>query len=176
MSSSTPRFTFKILLIGSGGVGKTSLVNRFVHSTFTKSYLHTIGMQPSQKYLKINNTNICLSIFDIAGDKSFKKLREMFYRGSKGALITFDLTNKDSFTEAETWLMEAKNKEKDQIFILIGNKNDLENRAISQEEGKKMAKNLKCVDYIETSALSGDFVDEAFTMMGEKLLNRSLKK
>lgn len=175
MSSSAPRFTFKILLIGSGGVGKTSLVNRFVSSTFTKSYLHTIGMQPSQKYITIQKVNICLSIFDIAGDKSFQKLREMFYRGSKGALVIFDLTNKDSFKEAETWLMEAKNKEKDQLFILVGNKNDLKNRAVSTEEGKKMAKKLKCINYIETSALSGDFVDEAFTMLGTKLLLKSKK-
>ena len=172
---SSPQFTFKILLIGSGGVGKTSLVNRFVSATFTKSYLHTIGMQPSQKYLKIQNINICLSIFDIAGDKSFQKLREMFYRGSKGALVTFDLTNKQSFNEAETWLMEAKNKVKDQLFILIGNKNDLDNRVVSKEEGMKMAKKLKCIDYIETSALTGDFVDEAFTMLGTKLLVKAKK-
>ncbi len=173
---SSPQFTFKILLIGSGGVGKTSLVNQFVHSTFTKSYLHTIGMQPSQKYMKIQNTNICLSIFDIAGDKSFQKLREMFYRGSKGALVTFDLTNKDSFYEAETWLTEAKNKVKDQLFILVGNKNDLKNRMVSKEEGMKMAKKLKCVKYIETSALTGDFVDESFTMLGTKLLVNAKKK
>ena len=176
MSSPIPSFTYKILLIGSGGVGKTSLVNKFVHGTFSKTYLHTIGMQPSSKYMKIKNIDICLSIFDIAGDKSFKTLREMFYKGSKGALVTFDLTNKDSFNDVEVWLKEAKKKSKDQLFILVGNKNDLKNRAVSNEEGKKMAEKLKCISYLETSALSGDCVEEAFTMLGEKLLLKSPNK
>ncbi|MHA2250067.1 MAG: Rab family GTPase, partial [Candidatus Kariarchaeaceae archaeon] len=166
MAAKTPEFTFKILLLGDGGVGKTSLVNRFVQDKFTKEYLHTIGMQPSQKYLTINGKYICLSIFDIAGDKSFKRLREMFYRGAKGALLTYDLTEKASFENVKSWHKEAKSKAKDQLFVLIGNKNDLANRKVSAENGKKMAKELNCADFLETSALTGDYVDEAFKLLG----------
>ncbi|MHA2090823.1 MAG: GTP-binding protein [Candidatus Kariarchaeaceae archaeon] len=174
MSKKNPDFTFKILLLGDGGVGKTSLVQRFVHDRFTKEYLHTIGMQPSQKYMTVDNKFLCLSIFDIAGDKSFKGLRELFYRGARGSLVTFDLTDKGSFNNAEKWLKEAKSKSKNQHFILVGNKNDLKNRAVSAEDGKTLAKKLKCSDYIETSALNGDFVDKAFTLLGETILRMNL--
>lgn len=175
MAKRIPQFTFKILLLGNGHVGKTSLVNRFIDDKFTQEYLYTIGMQPSQKYLTVNNKYICLSIFDIAGDKSFKTLREMFYRGAKGSLVTFDLTNQESFDDIKKWHKEAKNKSKDQLFILVGNKNDLDNRVIKTEDAKELAAKLKCVDYIETSALTGDFVENAFRTLGEKILKNSLK-
>lgn len=175
MSLKSPKYTFKILLLGDGGVGKTSLVNRFVNDRFSQTYLQTIGMQPSQRYMKINNTNICLSIFDIAGEKSFKRLREMFYQGSKGALLTFDLTRRDSFENAEIWLNEAKGKVKGQLFILVGNKNDLKNRVVKEDEGKILAKKLGCLDYFETSALTGKYVEEAFNKLGKLLLNQVKK-
>ncbi|MCY3410103.1 MAG: GTP-binding protein [Candidatus Heimdallarchaeota archaeon] len=173
MSLNAPKYTFKILLLGDGGVGKTSLVNRFVNATFSQMYLQTIGMQPSQKYLKVKNTDICLSIFDIAGEKSFKGLREMFYRGSKGALVTFDLTRRESFQNVEVWLKEAKHKEKKQQFILIGNKNDLDGRQVSSEEAEEMAKSLGCLKYFETSALTGELVDDAFKSLGSILLSET---
>lgn len=175
MAKRIPQFTFKILLLGNGHVGKTSLVNRFVDDKFTQEYLHTIGLQPSQKYLSLNNKYICLSIFDIAGDKSVKALREMFYRGSKGALVTFDLTNQTSFDDITKWHKEAKKVSKDQLFVLVGNKNDLDNRVIKKEDAKELAAKLKCVDYIETSALTGDFVEETFKSLGEKILKKTLK-
>ncbi len=174
MSDLNVEFTFKILLLGDGGVGKTSLVNRFIQDKFTREYIHTIGMQPSSKYLMVKNTNVCLSIFDIAGDESFKRLRELFYKGSKGALITFDLTQRSSFENVKSWYKEAKNKSKNQMFILIGNKSDLSDRVISGEEAKELAKKLKCADYIETSALTGDYVDDAFHLLGETVLNNVL--
>ena len=84
------------------------------------------------------------------------------------------MTEKESFNNAGKWLKEAKSKSKNQHFILVGHKNDLKNRVVSTEEGKAMAQKLKCSDYIETSALTGDFVDEVFTQLGETILRMNL--
>ena len=176
MVNKEPAFTFKILLIGDGRVGKTSLVNRFVRNTFTKSYLHTIGMEPSFHNLTINNTHIALQIFDIAGDKSFTKLREMFYKGARGGLITFDLTRKDTLTSIEAWHKEISSKAKGGKYILVGNKNDLpDQREVSETDAKAMVKKLKMLDYIETSALTGEHVVDVFTKLGSLILKEIAK-
>jgi len=169
--SQDAKFTFKILLLGDAAVGKTALVNRFVSGKFRKEYLLTIGMEPYSKYAKIDKTNICYSIWDIAGSQQFTKLRSMFYRGARGALVTFDLTRKESFENAHKWLEDAKTGSANQKFILIGNKNDLEDqRQVSTEEAQAKADELGCMSYIETSALTGEKVEESFEKMGKALL------
>jgi len=176
MSEKTPAFTFKILLLGDGAVGKTSLVRRFCHDTFSQNYLMTIGMEPSQRYVTLDGRYLCLSLWDIAGQKSFKRLREMFYRGAKGSLVTFDLTRRDTFDGVANWVEEAKKKSKDQIFILVGNKNDLvDQRKVTMNEAKEKAKDLGFTDYIETSAKTGELVPEAFNTMG-KIILKSVTK
>ncbi|MHA2027969.1 MAG: Rab family GTPase [Candidatus Kariarchaeaceae archaeon] len=173
MASKEPEFTFKILLIGDGRVGKTSLVNRFVKNTFTKSYLHTIGMEPSFRNVNIKKKEIALQIFDIAGEKSFSKLREMFYKGAKGGLITFDLTRKNTLNSVESWYKEVQNKAKGGKYILVGNKNDLPNqRQVSTADAKKVVEKLNLLDYIETSALTGDQVADAFAKLATLILDQ----
>jgi len=162
----------KILLIGSAAVGKTSLVNKFVHGKFRKDYVLTIGMEPYTKYETINGSKICYTIFDIAGQQQFSRLRKMFYRGSRGALVVFDLTRKDTFTEVKTWMDDALAVEKGQKFILIGNKADLtSDRQVIKAEGEKLAKKLGCIAYLETSAKTGNQVNKAFNTLGKDILS-----
>jgi small GTP-binding protein len=133
----------------------------------------TIGMEPYSRYETIDGTKICYSLWDIAGQDRFKVMRGMFFRGAMGSLVTFDLTRRESFNNASTWIKEAKEESPDQVFILVGNKNDLEDlREISPEEGQGKAKELGAIDYIETSALTGDNVAEAFKMIGKTLIDR----
>ncbi len=167
-------FTFKILLLGDGAVGKTALVHRFVHGKFQKAYLMTIGMEPYARYEDIGDMKICYSLWDIAGQDRFKVMRGMFFRGAMGSLVVFDLTRRQSFENAENWIKEALEESPNQVFILVGNKNDLENREISTEEGKAKASELGAIDYIETSALTGENVGEAFRAIGNKLLQDRL--
>lgn len=175
-------YTFKILLLGDSAVGKTSLAKRFVHDTFSREYLMSIGMEPYQKYIDIKPTgsrtyNVCLSIFDIAGEKSFRKLREMFYRGAKATVLVFDLTREPTFNNIEKWKIESFNKSNNQEFILIGNKSDLDtDRVVKSSFGRNLAKSLNCITYIETSALTGDHVNEAFTKIGKSLLQKELER
>ena len=173
MSQDNYSFTFKILLLGDGAVGKTALVQRFVHGKFQKAYLMTIGMEPYSRYENIDGTKVCFSLWDIAGQDRFKVMRGMFFRGAMGGLVTFDLTRRKTFENAVTWINEAKKESPDAVFILVGNKNDLEDlREISDKEGEKKAQELGCIGYIETSALTGDNVEEAFYKIGKTLLDK----
>ncbi len=166
-------YTFKILLLGDGAVGKTSLVQRFVHGKFSKSYLMTIGMEPYSRYETIDGIKVCYSLWDIAGQDRFAVMRNLFFRGAMGSLVTFDLTRRSTFEGVEKWINEAKSVSPNQLFILVGNKNDLEDlREVSPEEGRQKAKELNCIDYIETSAKTGENVAEAFHKIGRMLLKR----
>ncbi len=100
-------------------------------------------------------------------------MRGMFFRGAMGALVVFDLTRRESFNNAQTWIKEAKEESPDQVFILVGNKNDLEDlREISAEEGLAKSKEMGAIDYIETSALTGTNVAEAFKKIGKTLIDK----
>lgn len=136
----------------------------------------TIGMEPYSRYETIEGTKICYSLWDIAGQDRFKVMRGMFFRGAMGSLVTFDLTRRQSFNNAENWIKEAKEESPDQIFVLIGNKNDLEDlREISSEEGQTKADELGAISYIETSALTGTNVAEAFKKIGKTLIDKRKK-
>ncbi|MCE7736682.1 MAG: GTP-binding protein [Candidatus Heimdallarchaeota archaeon] len=165
--------TFKILILGDAAVGKSSLVQRFVHGKFERQYLMTIGMEPYTRFEQINGTKICYSLWDIAGEDKFKVMRKMFFQGAAGSLVAFDLTRRSSFDNLENWITEAKNVAPNQSIILVGNKNDLEDqRVITTEEGNLAAKQFGCIDYIETSALTGIHVANAFNSIGKNLLDK----
>ena len=116
--------TFKILLLGDGAVGKTAVVRRFVHNKFESSYLMTIGMEPYTRYETINGISICYSLWDIAGQDKFKIMRKIFFKGANGSILVFDLTRRESFENVDKWFSESKDEAKDQLIILVGNKND----------------------------------------------------
>ncbi len=178
MSSVHTDYTFKILLLGSAAVGKTSLVQRFVHDRFDSSYLMTIGMEPSEKHVVLKDgTKVALSIWDLAGQDRFRLIRPTFYKGAKAALLVFDLTRSTTLKNIKKWDKEfIDNCGSKVIKILVGNKDDLQKeRAISGSECEDMNKKIKSKMYLTTSALSGKHVDEAFSKIAEELVERAKK-
>ncbi|MHA2250936.1 MAG: Rab family GTPase [Candidatus Kariarchaeaceae archaeon] len=163
---------FKILILGDPGVGKSSLVRRFVHGKFQAQYLMTIGMEPYSKYETINDVKVCYAIWDIAGADSFKIMHRIYFQGAVGSVVVFDLTRRESFDKVDDWIQNARNSAPNQLIILFGNKNDLEDRQVTNEEAFEKAKKLNCINYFETSALTGENVDPAFNNLGSKLLDR----
>ncbi|MDH5401161.1 MAG: GTP-binding protein, partial [Candidatus Heimdallarchaeota archaeon] len=164
-------------LLGDAAVGKTALVQRFVHEKFSKEYLLTIGMEPYAKYTSVDGTELCFSIFDIAGADQFTRLRSMFYKGSRGALITFDLTRPETLKSVETWYNDANNSAPNQEYYLIGNKSDLvEDRKVKRAEAEAVVKKLGFSSYLETSALTGYGVEDAFLSLGRAILKKELDK
>ena len=165
-------FKFKVLITGPAAVGKTSLMNRFVHNEFKGDYASTIGAKFLTKEIDIKTddpdeegAHVQLSLWDIGGQPRFVDVRTTFYRGSQGAILVYDLVREETFNELESWYSEMiKVLDDDLPLIIIGNKSDLikkRGRKIDIEVAQKFAKDKNSY-YIETSAKTGLNVDKAF--------------
>lgn len=170
------KYVFKLILVGSAAVGKTSLVHRFVENRFKMNYKQTIGADFMSKVVEYEPGETAkLTIWDIGGQDRYKVLREQFFAGTDGALIVFDLTRDITVKELDSWFNDfRKFAGKDIPFILIGNKSDLLNQVdklidrdlaadIAESQGGK---------YIETSAKTGKQVEEAFLDITKMMTSR----
>ena len=174
----------KVILIGDPGVGKSSLINTYVHGKFKHSYQVTIGLDVSSKIVEIKGSNkkkselIKLSIHDIGGQDRFVTIRHLFYPGAHLVMYVYDVTRLNSLKNLKTtWeaeLSEYNPPEEggDNIQkILVGNKADLEDlRVITDEEADDLAKELNCTKHILASAKENKNVDEAFTSLAQDFL------
>ena len=170
-------FLFKILLVGNSSVGKSSLFLRFVDDVWNDVFVPTIGVDFKIKTLKINEKNVKLQIWDTAGQERFRTIISSYYKGAQGILLVFDVTEKESFESLNNWLIEIeKNANKNVVKILIGNKNDLEEkRVISFSQAKDFA-DSNGLKYVETSAKLNNNVTEAFSEIGKELMEASKDK
>ena len=162
--------TFKIILIGDSGVGKSSLILR-TKNYFENKYKATIGFEFSTFVCKINNKIIKLQIWDTCGQEVYRSLVISFYRNSSLAIIVYSIDNIDSFQHINNWLNDLRDKNNPNIKkFLIGNKNDLENeRKVSFEEGENFYKEMNFDYFTECSAKTGINVNEIF-IRASKLL------
>jgi len=163
----------KLCVLGDGAVGKTSLIIRHVDKRFEEEYKPTIGFDIALKTMKVEEGGIEaeLLIWDIAGQAIFEKIREEYLQGTNGALILFDLTRKETYEHLKDWVRELTAFAGQVPFIVVGNKADLsEERAVSEEEGKKIIEELGATDYIETSAKTGEKVEGAFETIIKEIL------
>ena len=161
---------FKILTIGDGGVGKTSILRRYVENKFLKHHLSTIGIDFLSKTLKIKDKEIKLKIWDTAGQERYRQITSHIYKDADGIILVFDVTSEESFNQITDWMEQIKNNvSKEEInLILIGNKCDLADRMVEKERGEEMAKKLK-IKYFETSALTGQGINEAFEELAKQI-------
>ncbi len=168
-------FVFKVIIIGPGAVGKTSLLHRFVENKFSFRYKLTIGADFLSKIIEYKpGTTIKLQIWDIGGQDRYKFLRSSFFDGANGALIVFDLSRWHTFEELEDWLKDLHEYAGKNIpFVLIGNKVDLIEKSdeLSERESAQVFAKKEKTYYVETSAKTGENVEDAFL----NLTNRMLK-
>ncbi|MHA1671587.1 MAG: Rab family GTPase [Promethearchaeota archaeon] len=168
-------FKLKILLIGDAAVGKTSLVQRFIKNRFAANYKLTVGVDILTKDVEFRPGEIAtLSIWDIGGQQRFEFIRSTFYKGAAGALLVFDLTREQTYIETRKWLTEVRQFAGENTpFLLIGNKVDLiedVGAVIDREEARKFAENEGSI-YIETSAKTGEHVDESFSELTRRIID-----
>ena len=169
----TQTFVFKVLVVGEGGCGKTSLIDRFVNNRFQGNYLMTVGVSLSNKELLIDNIRLNLQIMDIGGQDRFEQFRGIFYRGAKAAILVFDLTRYLTWEKIEKWNNEINEYCGDIPRILLGNKKDLESVAgafCDKEEIFSFCNEIQ-IRYYESSAREDINVENAFMDLGKIIID-----
>ena len=155
---------FKIVLIGDSSVGKTNIFSRYLNDEFDPESKSTVGVEFGTKNFKIENKIVKVQIWDTAGQERYRSITNAYYKGAKGCLLVYDITNKTSFDNLDKWISDLKSNGDDKVsIILVGNKSDLDSqRAITLEEGKQKAEFHKMA-FMETSALNGNNIEKAPT-------------
>lgn len=180
MASSRPKgvktnHMVKVILLGDGGVGKSSLMNVYVNNKFDTQAYHTIGVEFLIKDVTVDRQQYTLQIWDTAGQERFKSLRTPFYRGADCCLLTFSVVDRKSFRNVDLWQKEflfyANIPEADAErfpFIVLGNKIDVPEREVTTEEAQEWCE-AHGLPYYETSAKNSTNVDLAFEAVARRL-------
>lgn len=165
-------FLFKIVLIGDGAVGKTSLRRKWMGEAFKVNYIFTIGCDFAIKEFQFDkDVKVKLQIWDLGGQPHFKEVRKAFYVGASGGIVLYDITNRESFKNVKMWVAELlKHTKKKVPVVVVGNKIDLrvnEGDYVSTLEGLELKRQIvkefgiKAL-FSETSAKTGENVDKVF--------------
>ena len=167
----------KLIVVGNQGTGKTSILNRFVSETFDENYQATIGLDFHSKNITIHDQDVRLIIYDTAGQEKFRSLIPMYIREAQIILFIYDISDKDSFDSIPKWIQQVNDViNKEVVFVLIGNKLDLEsNRKVTFEEGKKLAEKSNYV-FQEVSAKTGENFEKLFEVQIFEAVYNKFKK
>lgn len=172
-------------MLGNAKVGKTSLLSRYVEDQFRESYFQTLGANFLVKEVDVKNitnhldeekniNSFNIYVWDICGQRDKLFTTEYYFVQAVGALVVFDILNRESFEDLDFWINKLKELSGDVPFIIIGNKIDKEEkRMVSKEEGKELAEQYG-VEYIETSAKSDENVDKAFEILAIEIIKKML--
>jgi small GTP-binding protein len=166
-------YLFKVIAVGDGAVGKTSITLRFSTGTFRDSYIMTIGVDFAVKTIDVGTSEgakkIKLQIWDTGGQERFSYVRPLYYKGAMGGLVVFDVTQVESFQNIPKWFEEVKKNRGNIPLILVGNKVDLPDRKINGEQAKELAKK-NGVQYLETSAKTGESIERIFLELSKSMV------
>ena len=158
--------SFKYLILGSSGVGKTALLKRLVEDTFTEVSLATIGVEFDSAVGVVDNRKGKLQIWDTAGQERFRSIAKAYYRNAAGVIVVYDLTDRKSFDELNSWMTDIHALcDANSVVQLIGNKADMSHRrVVSVAEAEQFASRHH-IKYLETSAKLGANVRECFVQV-----------
>ncbi|OGS41918.1 MAG: hypothetical protein A3K67_04425 [Euryarchaeota archaeon RBG_16_62_10] len=162
----------KVCFIGDAGVGKTSLIKRFVLDVFDDRYIATIGTKVTKKIVDVegDQTKVMMLVWDIMGQKGFRELlREAYFFGAHGAIAVCDLTNKETLEELRYWIKALTDVAGDVPIVFAGNKADLENnRVVKEQDLQELAAKYKSKAYL-TSAKTGQNVEAVFKQLASAM-------
>jgi len=167
--------TFKTVIFGDSGVGKSSLTHRYLTGMFNEEIMSTIGVNIEVKYIIRGELKIALQIWDFGGEDRFRFILPGYVRGAKAGIFMYDITRAETLSNLKDWLevfkMPYKSEKKSPIFLMVGGKLDLENkRKVSFKEGFNLAKEHSFSGFIECSAKTGINVETIFELLVDLLL------
>jgi Ras-related protein Rab-7A len=173
------KILLKVIILGDSNVGKTSLMNQYVHKRFSNQYKATIGADFLTKEIMIDDKLVTLQIWDTAGQERFQSLGVAFYRGADSCVLVFDLTDTKSFDNLESWMDEFlvhsnPNNPSTFPFVVLGNKADLATtrRQVGTQKAKAWCTGKGDIPYFETSAKDALNVEQAFATIAKNALAR----
>ena len=172
------REAYKVCIFGDGGVGKTTLINRYVSGVFTKDTLMTIGVGFHVKKVEIQGQTITLQIWDFAGEDRFRFMLPAYMKGALGGIFMFDITRFTSLEHLEDWsevIDECTDKGARPLpVILVGGKLDMEERrAIKSDYGQELSQSSELfIEYLECSSMTGHNVENIFELLSKEIMKR----
>jgi len=177
LSGTTAKFSYKVVLLGEGCVGKTSVVIRYVQNSFNDKHITTLQASFLTKKLNIAGKRVELAIWDTAGQERFHALGPIYYRDSNGAVLVYDITDEDSFQKVKNWVKELRKMlGQDIALAIVGNKIDLEKeRNVTVAQAEEYAKSVGAVHY-QTSAKLNRGIEELFLDLSKRMLETSQQK
>merc|ERR1711998_198605 len=165
-------YIFKYIIVGDMGVGKSCLLHQFTEKKFLPDSSHTIGVEFGMRMIEAMGKTVKLQIWDTAGQERFRAVTRNYYRGAAGALLVYDVTRRATYQNLNGWLSDARRHltNPNTIVMLVGNKTDLgeSQRQVTFEEASKFAEENGLI-FIETSAKTGDNVEESFLRTARKI-------
>jgi len=178
-------YKFKFIIVGDKAVGKSSIVRRFVENKFTIDYRSTLGLNVLSHSMKFYGNEAHFSLWDLGGQEYFKRFRKTYYTGTQAAFIVFDVCERETFTNVKKWYEELKEflGNKNIPIVIVGNKIDLsDQRSVQYKEGIALIDELTqqnindYLSYIETSALTGENIEEAFRLIAYHYIMKSKER
>jgi Ras-related protein Rab-7A len=175
--ASRKKILLKVIILGDSGVGKTSLMNQYVNKKFSNQYKATIGADFLTKDVMVDDRLVTMQIWDTAGQERFQSLGVAFYRGADCCVLVFDVTVPKTFETLDSWrdefLIQASPRDPENFpFVVLGNKIDMDNRAISTKRAMSWCVGKNNIPYFETSAKESVNVEQAFQTIAKNALKQ----
>ncbi|GAB5587032.1 Ras-related protein Rab-4B [Umbelopsis nana] len=173
MSADAYDFLLKFLIIGESGGGKSCLLHQFIENQFKDASTNTIGVEFGSRIVHIADKSIKLQIWDTAGQERFRSVTRSYYRGAAGALLVYDISNRDTFVGLSSWLTDVRTLASPELVVLlVGNKSDRgEDREVSYLEASRFAQEHELM-FMEASAMTGDGVEDTFLKCARSILTK----
>uniref|UniRef100_UPI00358F2E9A ras-related protein Rab-23 n=1 Tax=Myxine glutinosa TaxID=7769 RepID=UPI00358F2E9A len=165
----------KVVIVGNGSVGKSSMIQRYCKGVFSRDYKKTIGVDFLEKQVQINGEDVRLMLWDTAGQEEFDAITKAYYRGAQACVLVFSTVDNDSLVAVPRWKEKVEREVGELPTVLVQNKIDLLNEAtVSSDEVEALAKKMRARLY-RTSVMEDLNVSAVFTYLAEKYLKK-LKK
>ena len=175
ISEGNYNYLLKFIIIGDAAVGKSNLLVRYTSGQFKEEYQLTIGVEFGSNNVIISDNTYRIQIWDTAGQENFRSITRSYYKNTACAIIVYEISNKKSFENISSWIEECKNTApKSILMVLVGNKCDLDNREVTEEEGREFAEKNGML-FFETSAKTGKNVEELFKQ-SVKVIEQKIKE